>query len=103
MYVARPLQGRVDVFDLHTSERVNEFPAPRGVTRISIDDRGKRLFAAAYATGHVYIVDLTGNTEPLVMNLNAQITDLAYCTESDLVFYATRCSIKYFDPARFTP
>jgi len=100
IYIARPFSSTVDVINSRSRDRITSLKAPLGVTKIALDDKGQRLFAVAFATGKLHVIDLNNPENYKEASLGSQVRDMTYCPNSDLIFYSTYCSVYYLDPGR---
>ena len=100
VFIALPLLGSIVAYSAVTWEEQYWLTAPKGVTHLALDDQGNRLFASAFLSGDLYVIDLDDPEIPKKYELVSSILDMIFCEKSGLLFYSTPCEIFYIDPSK---
>lgn len=100
VFIALPLSSSIAAYNAVSWEEQFRLPAPKGVTRLALDNQGNRIFAAAFLTGDLYVIDLDDPENPMKYDLVSTVLDMIYCEKSGLLFYSTPCEIFYIDPLK---
>ncbi|MCB1154464.1 MAG: hypothetical protein H6684_14320 [Deltaproteobacteria bacterium] len=97
LYIGRPLQGRVDVYDAVEFTKLRELPADFGVSKLHLSSDGKYLFAAGAMTGKVTVFDFERNVRMGPYQVGRPIRDMSYCHGSRRLYVTTPCSVRFLD------
>jgi hypothetical protein len=97
IYVARPLFRRIDVVDMDSLRVVREIPTPIAVREVELDAKRDLLFAPAFFTGRLQVIDLRRNRLYLLPSVGADVRTIRLGPDGDTLFFGTSRGIFTLD------
>jgi len=93
LYVARPMQGKIDLFDATNLKLVNSYRAIRGVRTLALDEENGFIYAGSFSKGRVVKINLgTGKIEQS-WDIGPAVRAVRYFENAKRAFATSQCGL----------